>query len=329
MDCKYGFKVVRKGYDPAEVDAYIDTQLERMTAMQEQNATLMRKLSEAQDMIRHYSATEKALRNSIAQSKRGAADMLSDARERSTNLVDTARVECNRIVDELDAKIEERYKTLDEIKANVIRFKQELFNLYSEHIEMVEVLSETAESFKYEPDFTVLSQAIDEFEEAAESVEEPQVPEFPECPENSFFEVAEEEVVAEEIDEPAEASALEFGFEEEGEAAVAETEAEAETETEAGPEEEADDMFFEISEEEMKAAEALFDEEAIPAPAIEEAEEVAYEAEEAVEDAAFEAEETADEPDADDDMFITDREEIKEKEELFNFLKDFVNGSEE
>jgi len=164
MDCKYGFKVVRKGYDPAEVDAYIDTQLERMTAMQEQNATLMRKLSEAQDMIRHYSATEKALRNSIAQSKRGAADMLSDARERSTNLVDTARVECNRIVDELDAKIEERYKTLDEIKANVIRFKQELFNLYSEHIEMVEVLSETAENFKYEPDFAVLSQAIDEFE---------------------------------------------------------------------------------------------------------------------------------------------------------------------
>lgn len=312
MDCKYGFKVVRKGYDPAEVDAYIDTQLERMTAMQEQNSTLMRKLSEAQDMIRHYSATEKALRNSIAQSKRGAADMLSDARERSTNLVDTARVECNRIVDELDAKIEERYKTLDEIKANVIRFKQELFNLYSEHIEMVEVLSETAENFKYEPDFTALSQAIDEFEEAAESVEEPQVPEFPECPENSFFEVA-EEAAAEEIDEPAEASDLEFGFEEADEAAEA-VEPEAEEET--------DDMFFEISEEELKAAEALFDEEAVPAPAEEMVEAVA---EEIVEETVEEAET----PDADDDMFITDREEIKEKEELFNFLKDFVNGSEE
>lgn len=314
MNCKYGFKVVRKGYDPAEVDAYIDTQLERMTAMQEQNAGLMRKLSEAQDMIRHYSATEKSLRNSIAQSKRGAADMLNDARERSTNLVDTARIECNRIVDELDAKIEERYKTLDEIKANVVRFKQELFQLYSDHIEMVESLSETAENFKYEPDFAVLSQAIDEFEEAAEVVEEPEVPEFPQCPENSFFEVTEEEDVEEEIDEPAVASELEFGFEE---ADVVETVEEPVAEAEI--EEAADDeMFFEISEEEMKAAEALFDEEAVPAPAEDVVEETAEETAEEI--AAFEG---------DDDMFITDREEIKEKEDLFNFLKDFVNGSEE
>ncbi len=315
MNCKYGFKIIRRGYDPAEVDAYIDTQLERMTAMQEQNAALMRKLSEAQDMIRHYSATEKALRNSIAQSKRGAADMLSDARERSTNLVDTARIECNRIVDELDAKIEEKYKTLDEIKASVIRFKQELFQLYSDHIEMVEELSETAENFSYEPDFTALSQAIDEFEEAAENTSEPQVPEFPEYPETSLFETAEEsveeaaeEVVeeaeeiaeAEEADESAIASELEFGFEEADQV-------EAAVQAEEVAEDASDDMFFEISEEELKAAEALFDEESVPAPE----NEAQYE--------EFD----------DDDMFITNKEEIKEKEELFNFLKDFVNGSEE
>lgn len=315
MNCKYGFKVARKGYDPAEVDAYIDTQLERMTAMQEQNATLMRKLSEAQDMIRHYSATEKALRNSIAQSKRGAADMLSDARERSTNLVDTARVECNRIVDELDAKIEEKYKTLDEIKATVVRFKQELFQLYSDHIEMVEVLSETAENFSYTPDFSVLSQAIDEFEEAAENVGEPEVPEFPEYPENSIFEAKEEEIqeeVQEEIEQAAEVSTLEFGFEE-----ADQVEAETETEAEEVYEETSDEMFFEISEEEMKAAEALFDEEAVPAINVEQSA------------AAIEEIEETEEIDNDDDMFITDKEEIKEKEDLFNFLKDFVNGSEE
>ncbi|MBR6650832.1 MAG: DivIVA domain-containing protein [Clostridia bacterium] len=321
MNCKYGFKVVRKGYDPAEVDAYIDTQLERMTAMQEQNSALRSKLAEAQDMIRHYSATEKALRSSIAQSKRGAADMLSDARERSTNLVDTARVECNRIVDELDAKIEERYKTLDEIKASVVRFKQELFQLYSDHIEMVEVLAETAENFNYAPDFTVLSEAIDSFEKAAENDAEPEVPEFPEYPEEGMFatvtEEAEAEVAEEDEAEPV-ASALEFGFEE-ADQTEAESEVEAEAAVEAEVEEETDEMFFEISEEEMKAAEALFDEEAVPAAA--ESEDEAEEFEE--------VEEITDDVDNDDDMFITDEKEIKEKEELFNFLKDFVNGSEE
>ena len=200
MDCKYGFKISRKGYDTAEVDTYIDDLLARMTAMQEQNSALMRKLSQAQDMIRHYSATEKSLRKSIAESKTGAANLINDARERSTNLVDTAREECNRIVDELDAKIEERYKTLDEIKSNVLRFKQELFNLYSDHIEMVEELANTAENFTYQPDFTNLSDAIDAFEESAAAVETPEVPNFPQLPEEGLFEEEAEELV-EELDQ--------------------------------------------------------------------------------------------------------------------------------
>ncbi len=302
MKCKYGFKIVRKGYDPSEVDAYIEAQLQRMSEMHEQNTTLMRRLSEAQDMIRRYSATEKSLRASIAQSKRGAADLISDARDRSTDLVDTARKECNRIVDELDAKIEEKYKSIDEIKASVFNFKQELFQLYSDHIEMVESLSEAVSEFKYTPDFEALSQAIDSFEEAASAVEEPDMPEFPEVPEESFFAEEEEEIALEDVSEEelAEAEA-ELALEEDA------AETEVEVEVEIGDDED-DDMFFDISEEEMKAAEALFDEEAVPASCEEDP-----------------LAETS------DDMFIVEKvkDEVKEKEELFNFLKDFVNGSEE
>ena len=325
MNCKYGFKIAKKGYDPAEVDAYIDEQLSRMTAMQEQNVALMNKLAEAQDMIRHYSATEKALRKSIAESKRGAADLISDARERSTNLVDTAREECNRIVDELDAKIDERYKTLDEIKNNVLRFKQELFQLYSDHIEMVEVLSNTAENFTYEPDFTALSEAIDAFEESAAAVEEPQVPTFPQCPEDSFFDdhsqaepeaeefVEEVPVVIEEEYEETEPenvtviapSEQEFGFEE----ADFNIEMEAVTPNDdAVSEDEFEDMYFAVDE-------ISSEDEIENIPEFEELVAPVEEAETMVDD--------------DDDMFFKSREDVKEKEELFNFLKDFVNGSEE
>lgn len=323
MKCKYGFKIVRKGYDPSEVDAYIDAQLQRMTEMHEQNTNLMRRLSEAQDMIRRYSATEKSLRASIAQSKRGAADLISDARDRSTDLVDTARKECNRIVDELDAKIEEKYKTIDEIKSSVFSFKQELFQLYSDHIEMIESLSEAVDEFKYTPDFDALSQAIDSFEEAAGKVEEPEVPQFPEVPEESFFAEEEEEVTLEGLteeelqdinaeldleDAEAEAAAEEEAVAEKeavAEDPAFEEETEIEVEVEVDEADEDDEMFFDISEEEMKAAEALFDEEATP------------------------AKESDPLMETSDDMFIKNSDDVKEKEELFNFLKDFVNGSEE
>ena len=325
MNCKYGFKIAKKGYDPAEVDAYIDEQLSRMTAMQEQNIALMSRLAEAQDMIRNYSATEKALRKSIAESKKGAADLISDARERSTNLVDTAREECNRIVDELDAKIDERYKTLDEIKNNVIRFKQELFQLYSDHIEMVEELSNTAENFTYEPDFTALSEAIDAFEESAAAVEEPQVPNFPQCPEDGFFEETPEQNVHEAAEEIEEApvvieeaieepdnnvvviapSEQEFGFEE---ADIA-VEMEAVTpDDDAVSEDEFEDMYFAVDE--VSSEDEI---ENIPD----------------FEEIVAAADESAAQVDDDDDMFFKSREDVKEKEDLFNFLKDFVNGSEE
>ena len=303
MNGKYGFGIVRKGYDPEAVDAYIDELISRMKAMQEQNGALLSKYSEAQDMIRRYSETEKGLRRSIADSKRAAAEMLGDARNRSNSLVDTARVECNRIADELDRQIDEKFKVIDNIKANVSEFKKQLFELYSQHIEMVEELGETAERFEYVPDFEPLATAINDFEEHS-VIEEPQIPEFPQMSEESFFAGAE-------IPQEEEAVNMTFGFEEPEEAPVEAVE-------EPIAEETAEELYFEEAEieaapEEMEIAEEL----AADFAEFEETE--APEEAEAVEE-TFEEAETEE-----DEMFTQD----KEKEDLFNFLKDFVNGSEE
>lgn len=289
MNGKYGFGQMRKGYNPEEVDAYIDELISRMKALQEQNGALLSKLAEAQDMIRRYSDTEKNLRRSIADSKRAAAEMLGDARNRSNTLVDTARTECNRIADELDRQIDEKFRVIDNIKANVAAFKKQLFELYSEHIEMVETLGETANSFEYVPDFEPLANAINDFEEHS-YIEEPQIPEFPECPEESFFEGAD-------LPEVDDAVNMTFGFEEPAEEVAPEA-----------PAAEAEEMYFEEAEAEAPA----------------EAEEVDFEAIFEQVNAEVEAEAAAEEA-AEDEMFAED----KDKEELFNFLKDFVNGSEE
>ncbi len=349
MDCKYGFKEARRGYDPSEVDAYIDEQLARMTAMQKQNAVLMRKLQEAEEKIRKYTSTEDALKRSIAESKRGAAAMIGDARARSTALVNTAREECNKIVDALDAEIEDRYKTIEDMKATVASFKNELFKLYSEHIEDIEALSEASENFVYEPDFTALSDAIDVFEEGAEPAPA-ETPQFPEIPEESFFEseeiVSEEEEIEdpEDVVEEPELSQMEFGFDEPSEEEIAEEAPEAAAEEddaqlffdledleEISPEEieaqlDEEDMVFEFTEEEL----AVADLDAIIEEKLAAQDEIAAEEAPAENDELFTFIEDADvEEDSDDDMFITEDSTTKEDEELFNFLKDFVNGTEE
>ncbi len=327
----YDFPIVKRGYDPEEVDACLEELNSRISYLQEQNLLMQAKLAEAQDMIDKYSKTEKELRVSIADSKRAAAEMLSDARDRSAALIDASRGESCKIIDDLDRQIEDRYKTIQNIKANVSAFKSQLFDLYAAHIEDIEAFASLAENFAYTPDFTQLSLAIDTFEEGGEPVAPP-VPQFPEMPEESYFadahklepkdfSLSEEAIIK--IEDEAELAAAvpadEFFV---GELAEAETEIiDSAALNKLFVMEDSGEIFSEIMDEEFVPEEdesidlSILD--GIPGldPKFDEEYGVYGEAEE-------EAETEEDVIDEDDEMF---REATKEDEEYFRFLNDFIN----
>lgn len=336
----YDFPIVKKGYSPEEVDALVEELSSRVSYLQEQNFKLQAKLAEAQDMIDRYSETEKDLRVSIADSKRAAAEMLSDARDRSAALIDASRSESCKIIDELDSQIADRYKTIENIKNNVVSFKNKLFDLYAAHIEDIEAFASLAENFSYNPDFTQLSLAIDKFEEAGEP-QMPEVPEFPDVPEESFFEDA-HKLEPEEFnlsDDALLAIAAEAAIAEdvpETEFSVEEFEAdEADKEVLDGTArddifvtEDVDDIFSQIMEEEFVSEEddtadlSVLD----GVPGID----TEFHADVDGDDDMFSDMEEAEEDevpegsfvDEDDEMF---RETTKEDEEYFKFLNDFIN----
>ena len=83
-------------------------------------------------------------------------------------------------------------------------FKDQLFNLYSGHIEMIEAIANAAQSPTAEPDYGNLADAVSTFEEAGEP--EAEVPVFTEYPQNSIFpkrEEPKEEEEEEEMESPA------------------------------------------------------------------------------------------------------------------------------
>ncbi len=330
----YDFPIVKKGYSPEEVDAYLEDVNSRMSYLQEQNFMLQSKLAEAQDMIDKYSKTEKDLRVSIADSKRAAAEMLSDARDRSAALIDASRGESCKIIDDLDRQIEDRYKTIQNIKANVAAFKSQLFDLYAAHIEDIEAFAGLAENFAYNPDFTQLSLAIDTFEEGGEPVAPP-VPQFPEMPEESYFanahklepedfSLSEEAIIA--IEDEAELAAKvpvdEFFAGELAEDGADEEIIDSEAMNKLFVMEDSGDIFSEIMDEEV----AIEEDESIDLSILDGIPGLDPRWEE--DDGMFgepEEDEEADEArfiDEDDEMF---REATKEDEEYFRFLNDFIN----
>lgn len=186
------FTIEKKGYSISEVDSFVEELMSRCQRLQAQNTELEQKLATSKRLIRRFSDTENALKQNIADSKRAAAYMISDARDRSDELLDSARESCGEIISDLDLQISRRMDTVDRLKAEVAAFKDEIFSLYSTHIELMDQLASAAENFEYVPDYAPVAEAVDKFEEAETPVIE--APEFVDYPEESIFaEIAETE----------------------------------------------------------------------------------------------------------------------------------------
>ena len=185
------FSIIRKGYDPEEVDEYIDELESKLSYYRTRNAELDQKLETARRLIKRFSASENDLRQNIADSKRAAAVMISETKDRCDTLLDKTRESCGEIISDLDMRVAEKMNTVDVMKASVAAFKDELFNLYSSHLELIESLAKSAEEFTYEPDYTPVSDAVEDFEAPGEPRAD--APFFEDYPEESIFEEAKTE----------------------------------------------------------------------------------------------------------------------------------------
>lgn len=184
-DSAQRFPMVKKGYDPEAVDVYIENLGAKNQFLQGRIVELEKRIRLAEDLIESFSKAEDALRQNIADSKKAAASMMLDAKERAAVLLDDARAECGKIVSDLDAQVANRMQVMDVMRAQAMAFKDQLFDLYSSHIEMIESIASAAQAPAAQPDYSGIADAVNTFEEAGEP--QVDVPAFTEYPKDSIF----------------------------------------------------------------------------------------------------------------------------------------------
>ncbi len=189
-DSTQRFPLVKKGYDPEAVDVYIENLGAKNQFLQGRIMELEKRIRLAEDLIESLSKAEDELRQNIADSKKAAAAMILNAKERAATLLDEARAECGKIVSQMDDEVANRMQVIDVMRTQAADFKDQLFNLYSGHIEMIEAIANAAQSPVAEPDYGSLADAVNTFEEPGEP--EAEVPVFTEYPQNSIFPKKEE-----------------------------------------------------------------------------------------------------------------------------------------
>lgn len=106
-----------RGYSPAEVDAYIADILESYTLLYRENERLSAEVSEAQ--------------------KRGE-QIVEEAYLKADDILASVKNGCDSILRNFRDKVEAQKKAMEEMQQTLLCFKNELFEKYRLHIELIE-----------------------------------------------------------------------------------------------------------------------------------------------------------------------------------------------
>ncbi len=131
-----------RGYNPVEVDEYIDFLIEKYTELYRENDELERKLKSAAARLEEMKNDEDSIRSALVDAKRAASHIKADAEDRAEAIIRSAKASCNAILSDFNEKIENGRGILAELKADTLSLKKELFERYSNHIRYIDTLTE-------------------------------------------------------------------------------------------------------------------------------------------------------------------------------------------
>ncbi len=136
------FSKAMRGYNPVEVDEYIDFVIEKYTELYRENDELERKLKAAMTRLDSIKNDEDSIRSALIDAKRAANKIKSDAEARAESIIRSAKNSCNTILSDFNEKIAYARDINAELQRDTLALKQELFNRYSDHIRYIDKLTE-------------------------------------------------------------------------------------------------------------------------------------------------------------------------------------------
>lgn len=158
MDENYQTDVVKRdfpkafrGYDTAAVDKYIGEITENYSQLYREKAELEHLYAEAKDRLANLDMQEEQVKRTLETARAAADKIVSDAYERSDAILSSIKKSCDKILRSFKDKVETQKNALDSISQNIFKFKNELYERYRLHIELIEQLSPV---FEYEEELS-------------------------------------------------------------------------------------------------------------------------------------------------------------------------------
>lgn len=134
------FKVVFRGYDKSEVDAFLDSVAAEMEDLIRENSFIKEELQRLNKEVEHLKGMEETLKETIISAQKMAEDFKEGAKKEADNIVGEARIRAEKIIFDAERRVSELNAELSHIMGKAVEIKETtkgLFNSFLENIERI------------------------------------------------------------------------------------------------------------------------------------------------------------------------------------------------
>ena len=139
-----------RGYAAAEVEEYINFLADTVDSLNRENAELEQKLSIAMEKLAELQERESRIARLDTEMRRAAATLLYEAEKQQKKSLEEANAYASRVIADADAHLAIQKKVREEIREEVLRFKNDLYARYGQHIDQLEEIASAADKMEFE-----------------------------------------------------------------------------------------------------------------------------------------------------------------------------------
>lgn len=134
------FKRGLRGYNPEEVDEFLDEVVENYEELYKDNSKLREKVATLTEQIEHYSKIESTIQNTLVLAQNAADQAKSSAEKEAELVVKNANETAQRIVDKAHADVIQINDEYDRVKQEFIKFRAKYRNFMNTQMETFDAL---------------------------------------------------------------------------------------------------------------------------------------------------------------------------------------------
>lgn len=130
------------GYKSAEVNEFIDSCAQTVSALTITKNDLEKKLEVLADKLIEYRNDEDNIRTALMSAQKLGDTVVREANHKAGLILDDARIKAEKIHEEAQRNIKNELKELERIKLEISNFKARMLSIYREHLSLIDVLPE-------------------------------------------------------------------------------------------------------------------------------------------------------------------------------------------